>query len=369
MSRTPVNGLALVDMPLVDHHVHGVTQVEVSRREWESMLTESNRPLPDGLSAFDSQVGLAIRRWCAPVLDLPARVSGQAYFQRRLELGVAEVNRRMLAASGITTFLVDTGYGGRLPTVGPAQVKAIVRIEAVMEQVGTADVTADDFPDAFRQALHDASVSAVGLKSIVAYRHGLDFDPVRPTDAAVVEAAGQWLQRPGSRLSDPVLLRFGLWCAVDTGLPLQLHTGFGDPDLDLRRCDPLLLTPWLRAIQSAGVDVLLLHCYPFHRNAGYLAHVFPHVYMDVGLAVSHTGLRSDAVIAESVELAPFGKVLFSTDGCGPAELHYLGAALWRRGMARVLGAWVESGDCEAADARRIARLIGRDNANRVYGLK
>src|SRR5262245_45581523 len=60
--------------------------------------------------------------------------------------------------------------------------------------------------------------------------------------------------------------------------------------------------------------------------------------------INHVGARSPTVVAESLELAPFGKVLFSSDAWGPPELHYLGALLWRRATARVLGRWVESGD-------------------------
>lgn len=363
-----MNALDLDMVRLVDHHVHGVTHRELPRREWESRLTESQRPIPGFASVFDSQLGLAIRRYCAPVLDLPPHCTGDAYVARRRELGVAEVTRRLLQTSGVEVYVVDTGYGGQLPGIPGTRIHEVVRIESVMAEVATAGVSAGDFPDAFRQALQESSQGAVGLKSILAYRHGLDIDPERPSDAAVVRAASTWLSHPASRLADPVLLRFGLWCAVDRGLPLQIHTGFGDPDLDLSRSDPSLLTPWLRATQDAGTDVLLLHCYPFHRNAGYLAHVFPHVYLDVGLAIHHTGLRSDAVIAESVELAPFSKVLFSSDGCGPAELHFLGATLWRRGMSRLLSEWIAAGECEPDDALRIARLIGRDNARRVYGL-
>ena len=58
--------------------------------------------------------------------------------------------------------------------------------------------------------------------------------------------------------------------------------GYGDRDIDLHRCNPLLLTALLRAIEPAGVPVMLLHNYPYHREAGYLAQVFPHVYMDAG---------------------------------------------------------------------------------------
>jgi predicted TIM-barrel fold metal-dependent hydrolase len=212
----------------------------------------------------------------------------------------------------------------------------------------------------------------VGLKSVVAYRHGFDFDPAPPGAAEVREAAGAWLRtldRGGApRVADPVLLRMLLWEGVATGLPLQLHAGYGDPDIELHRCDPLLLTRWLRAVEPTGTDVLLLHCYPFHRNAGYLAQVFPHVHLDVGLAVNHTGARSAAVVAESLELAPFGKILYSSDAFGPPELHYLGALLWRRGMTRVLGAWVADGEWTEADALRVATMIGRSNAARVYHL-
>ena len=67
------------------------------------------------------------------------------------------------------------------------------------------------------------------------------------------------------------------------------------------------------------------------------------------------------------DLAPFAKILFSSDAYGPAELHFLGAHLWRRGLARVLRGWVDEGAATAADATRIAGMIGHDNALQVYG--
>src|SRR6185295_13031443 len=124
----------------------------------------------------------------------------------------------------------------------------------------------------------------------------------------------------------------------------------------------------LRATRDRGVPVMLLHCYPFHREAGYLAHAFPHVYVDVGLAVNHVGARAPAVVAESLELAPFHKVLYSSDAFGPAELHYLGALLFRQAFAAVTGEWVREGRWSAADATRVGELVGSGNARRVYRL-
>ena len=92
------------------------------------------------------------------------------------------------------------------------------------------------------------------------------------------------------------------------------------------------------------------------------------MYIDVGLAINHVGARATAVVAESLELAPFGKVLYSSDAWGPPELHYLGALLWRRATANVLGGWVDSGDWTVADAIRVAEMIGALNARRIYRL-
>ncbi len=73
-------------------------------------------------------------------------------------------------------------------------------------------------------------------------------------------------------------------------------------------------------------------------------------------------------VAESLELAPFAKQLYSSDGYGPPELHLLGSVLWRRGMARVLGRWVRESDWSLTDASRVVRMIGSENAERVYRL-
>lgn len=367
-------------LSLVDHHVHGALRTDVDRPELELMLTESDRAIPAWMTQFDSQVGLAIRRWCAPVLGLEPRASATDYVARRSELGHAEVTRRLLAASGIGHFLLETGYRGQ-EILDPAgmvaatgqRVDEVVRLETVMEDMAGAGVSAHEVPGRFRELLAARTKDAVGLKSIIAYRHGFDFDPIPPTDQEVVGAAGPWLRQledtGSARVGDPVLLRFLLWAGVERGLPIQLHAGFGDPDVELHRCDPLLLTKFIKLVEPHRVDLLLLHCYPFHRNAGYLAQAFPHVYFDVGLGVNYTGMRSDAIVAESLELAPFAKILFSSDAWGPPELHHLGASLWRRGMTRTLSDWVESFDCSAADAIRVATMIGRDNARRVYSLE
>src|SRR2546421_12993651 len=101
----------------------------------------------------------------------------------------------------------------------------------------------------------------------------------------------------------------------------------------------MFLIDLLRQFSDSDVPVMLLHCYPYHREAGYLTQAFGNVYCDVGLAVNYVGVRAPAVLAETLELAPFAKLLYSSDAWGLPELDYLGARLWRDGMAEILADW------------------------------
>ena len=121
-------------------------------------------------------------------------------------------------------------------------------------------------------------------------------------------AAGWPAAGSAASCSDPVLLRHLLWIAVASGLPLQLHAGLGEPGLRIDRTDPVLLTDFVRGHGRLGTDLVLLHGYPYHRHAAHLAGVFPHVYADSGAALVRTGARAATVLAEILELAPFGKI-------------------------------------------------------------
>jgi uncharacterized protein len=142
--------------------------------------------------------------------------------------------------------------------------------------------------------------------------------------------------------------------------------GFGDRDCALHKANPLYLLDFLRC--SGDTPIVLLHCYPYEREAGYLTQAFNNVYLDGGLTINHLGGRAPAFIARLLELAPFRKILYSSDGFGPVELHYLGTRLWRNGIHRLLNEFVNNGDWSEADAMRVVGLIARGNAARIYGL-
>ncbi|GLZ29783.1 amidohydrolase [Lentzea sp. NBRC 105346] len=360
----------VAELGLVDHHCHGVLRTDSDRAEFESLLTEASSAAP-GTTLFDSSIGLAVRKWCAPLLDLPRHATPEAYLERRNSLHITEVSRTFLTATGIQTYLVDGGFQpDRLlahdelrALADGADAFEIVRLETLAEAVKAAGTGPREFADEVRSRLHASS--AVGAKSVAAYRIGLALRGERPSDEDVARAVHEW---SGSRCASEVLTRFLVWEAIERGLPVQFHVGYGDSDADLHRCDPLLLTDFLRATESRGVPIMLLHNYPFHRNAGYLAQVFPHVYCDLGLATHALGHQATRVFKEALEIVPFGKFLFSSDAFGLAELYYLGALLFRHALSDFLSFGLKHDAFTERDAVRIARLIASENARRVYGL-
>jgi uncharacterized protein len=362
---------------LIDHHVHGTFDEPVDRAGFEAAINEgSTDPVPSFMTQFDSPLGLSIRRWCAPLLGLDALASADDYWTRRSECTPDEIATIMLPAARISRWVVDTGFKGDLITTPEQLTKLsgvpsseILRLERLTEDLLEGGTSPDDFPEAFRAALRAAvgDPDVVGTKTIAAYRIGFDVDWARPSDAEVVAHTREFAARPRPlRVDDAVLIAFGVHEAAAHGLPIQVHVGFGDRDMDLHRSDPMLLLPLLRGMTP--VPVLLLHCYPFQRQAGYLAQAFDHVNFDVGLAINYLGVRSTGLVAEALETAPFAKQLYSSDAFGPPELHVLGSVLWRRAMGLVLGGWIRTGDCIEADAIRIVDMIGVHNAERVYAL-
>ncbi|MBX9979209.1 MAG: amidohydrolase family protein [Mycobacterium gordonae] len=371
---TPVTQSALAQhirqVALIDQHVHGCWSTGGDRRRFENALNEANtEPLADFDSGFDTQVGFAVRNHCAAVLGLPKHVEPQQYWERRSQFNETELARRFLAAAGVSNWLVDTGFAegvtdlAEFGELSGRRAYEVVRLEQVAEQAAQAG---GDYPSAFEEILNRRAAGAVGTKSIMAYRGGFDGDLSEPSTTEVRAAAQRWRDEGGGRLHDRVLLRFGLYQALRLGKPLQFHVGFGDQDCDLRKANPLYLLDFLR--NSGHTPIVLLHCYPYEREAGYLAQAFNNVYVDGGLTVNHLGARAPAFIARLLELAPFRKVLYSSDGFGPAELHFLGAALWRNGIDRVLHGFVEAGDWSEADAIRVVDLIAHHNAARIYRL-
>ena len=74
----------------------------------------------------------------------------------------------------------------------------IVRLELVAEALIQEIANPADYVDEFGQRLHELARSAVGFKTVLAYRAGFDRNLSRPAPAAVAEAARRWQENPRS---------------------------------------------------------------------------------------------------------------------------------------------------------------------------
>jgi uncharacterized protein len=270
-------------------------------------------------------------RWA--ILELAAELGCEpeesAVYEHRLARDPEEYASTLLRATGTELLFVDDGfpapgegYGWQLMgDLAACRACPVMRIE-------TRRRPAVDAASARKNGF-------VALKTIAAYRGGLRLEDDHP-----------------------------LWEVLDanerTGqpLPVQVHCGFGDSDLLLPLADPGWLKPVIERFQAT--PFVLLHCYPFVREAGWLAHVYANVYFDLSLTIPYVARPVEA-LRQALELAPVTKLLYGSDAARAPELYFLAAKRWREALAEVLPDLLPAGQAEDA-----ARAILRENALRLY---
>ena len=238
------------------------------------------------------------------------------------------------------------------------------------------------FDEGLRKAASDPKI--ISLKTVIAYRTGIE---LKPLPSSEVSTAMDNLKRgphtkglfarihvPRSTRDDVKRVRdYLVWRAlelsIELGLPFQIHTGMGDQDLDINTARPGLLAAAFRDEKLRHAKIILLHgAFPFYEEAAYIVNVFPNVYLDLSEFNPMIGPGVGRVIATILELAPFTKVVYSSDAFGSPELQWIAAKKGRRALGEALGAAVDSGNLTTSAARDAARLILADNVRRIYGL-
>jgi predicted TIM-barrel fold metal-dependent hydrolase len=290
--------------------------------------------------------------------------------------------RRCFEAARVAMVLVDTGYRGaenigveEMAALTGVRVATVLRLETCIEELIGQTRGLAQLEEALRVRIRGVRAEGiVGLKTIAAYRGGLVIEPRSKEDAGAALAELQQVhERNGTiRLVHRPLLDYLLHAALEEAaaseLPVQVHTGFGDDDADLRLSNPLHLRPLLQDERLRSVPIILLHCYPYVREAGYLANLYANVYVDVSLSVPFTAAGSSARFFEALELAPATKVLFATDAFSIPELFYVGALHGRQALGRCLGQLVADAYLTIPEAEAAAHQILWQNACRIYGL-
>nr|AKR71449.1 FluG protein [Aspergillus glaucus] len=378
--------------PLIDNHAHNIlsrpSATNYTKYPFEQITSEAHGPAlqnaPSTLPLLRAANQLAELYGCAPdwtavkaARDELVQRDYEGLVRRCLEGTHAVLLDDLLSDEDVEGFEWHDRF-----TV--SETKRIVRIESVAEKV-LAGLPKDDgssleklrgeFVRLISEAIADSKV--VGFKTVVCYRTGLNVQ--QPAEDAVVGALSRTLQQDSSyRVEDKALndwlvlqtLDLLKEAKVSSGVnkPLQLHTGLGDADISLILANPAYLQPVIA--QYPEVDFVLLHSsYPYTREAGYLACVYPNVYLDLGEVFPMVSRDAqESIVRDSLDIVPSTRLLWSTDGHYFPETFWLGNKQFRQALETVLVDYVNRGDYTIEQAKNTAAEILFHNSNKIYNL-
>jgi predicted TIM-barrel fold metal-dependent hydrolase len=377
---TPID---LSHIPLADNHCHGIyrTQTPADVTAWRGLFTESSDP---GMRSKHVSTTLFYRRLlremaaffdCEPTED--------AILTARQQFDEQDLIRSFLRAANFDVLFMDKGYPPLdllLPDAGISdlancRVAPILRVELLMQRLITENSTFSAVVDALRAALNDVRGQGyVALKSIVAYRTGLDIRTWMTSDVEeAFAAARREVQEKGSlRLAHKPLLDTLLHVTFEEAarqeLPIQFHTGYGDADADMLLANPLHLRAVLEQREYKAMPVVLLHeSYPYTQQGAYLATIYENVYFDLSYGIPFLGYHQMLEFTRAAfSVAPYSKLLYSSDAVGVPEIHWVSALDGRRILGQVLGECIANGDLILAEAEQAGTAILHDNAIQLY---
>ncbi|HSR26456.1 MAG TPA: amidohydrolase family protein [Candidatus Eisenbacteria bacterium] len=372
-------------VPAVDHHCHLLRRgsAALEPHEFRACFTEATDPRALAEHAVNTPLYRLLLRRLAPVFGCQPTEAAILTARRMLE--PARYARELLERSGTGLMLVDTGFGGgdaltlaEQQAIVPIPQREIVRLETLAEGLVGSCRRPEDWLDAVRRTLAAAVArGAVAVKTIVAYRASLrvrwpDHQEVRAAYAALRRAASGPGRSGRPRLTgDPLCHTLVLVAAEECArlrVPMQVHCGIGDADEDIGESSPAGLRPLLVDERFADLQLVLLHCYPFHREAAYLCSVHAGAYMDLSLAVWLAASDGARAMREVLGLCPWTKLLYATDASRLPEVYLVAAELHRDALADGFGDLVARQLLTLEEAQDAGRQVLAGNALRLYRL-
>jgi hypothetical protein len=376
--------LDLTQVPVVDNHCHGLLRDQAFEdiASWRQSFTEST----DRGMARDHVASTAFcRRLIRTLADfLGCEPEEEAVFAARTGRDAQELTGTLLRAANVDTFLLDTGFPPpeevfplpELGEVGGCRTEPMLRLEILMESLLAQHYSLDGVKEALATELDDIRGRGyVALKSIAAYRTGLDIRewPREEAEESFREYRRVARASHGRLVHKPLLdtlLHAAFAQAARQEVPVQFHVGYGDADTDLLLGNPLYLRPVLQRSDYRGMPVVLLHeCYPYTRQGGYLAAVYENVYLDLSYGIPLLGYSEMlSFTRQALGVAPSSKLMYSSDGIGVPELHWIGAVDGRRAIGEALGELVSQRELDLSEAETAGESILGANAIRLYRL-
>ena len=371
-------------VPVVDNHCHGILldQTFGDIASWRGAFTESTDP---GMARDHVATTAFYRRLTRTLAGILAcEPEEHAVFAARTGKDGRELAATLLRAGNIDTLLIDTGFPPpqevlpvpELGELGGCGAEPMLRLEVLMERLLGENDSLAGTEEALDAALDGVRAQGyVALKSIAAYRTGLDirewpWDEAEGSFRAYQSDAEAGSARLVHKPLLDTLLHVAFARAARQEVPVQFHVGYGDAGADLLLGNPLYLRRVLQRPDYRGMPVVLLHeCYPYTRQGGYLAAVYENAYLDLSYGIPLLGYGEMLSFTRAaLGVAPTSKLMYSSDGIGVPELHWISALDGRRVLGEALGEMVSHGELGLPEAEAVGESILRGNAMRLYGL-
>jgi uncharacterized protein len=392
----PISRVDLSDAEIVDNHCHGMVVDEMLKSDpaaFEARLTltgqaylTSNQNDPAVWRSIEALVegnaySLISRRWLCQLLHCPEDPASLAQARDRdLRADPVGYTRRLLADQKIVELVADEGYtympvgGADLERLVAIPVHRVARIESFIDDLIRRDLAdLDGFADALRQQLDEAAGDprTIALKSVIAYRTGLDITEPAKSEAASAfqrwRAAGWADSRADSKPVRDYLLHLAMPIIERHNIALHIHCGDGDPDVVFEHSRPQDLYGFLRRYDRR--PIVLMHAgHPWSEEAAYIAAILPHVYIDLSVLIPWASLDIESYLARLIGMMPSSKLLYSSDQVYEPELFWLPARFARRALERALSAAADADYLTIAQAQSVGRGILAGNTRRVHAL-
>lgn len=247
----------------------------------------------------------------------------------------------------------------------------IYRIEPVMVRLREQYSDFREFMEQYRADLREAlgKEQYVGLKTIIAYRSGLEIGEMNEQAAKAEYTDFVSNSRARAKALRDYCLHVAMEECSYAGKVMHIHTGVGDGEVILPKASPSFLLEMLRSPKYAETKVHLVHGgYPWIEEAAFIVSVLPNVYMDISLQNPFIGHGVERIIAQVFEFAPFNKVMYGSDAFTLPEMNWLGVHLFKECFNRVLTDWINRDYMDAEVAHHIAEAVMYKNFADVYSI-
>ncbi|MCH6264749.1 amidohydrolase family protein [Neobacillus citreus] len=290
-------------------------------------------------------------------------------------LDFKKYTRELFQDANITGIVGDFGYPqppllkSEYADLCGARIWEIYRIEPVMVRLSEECQTFAEFQEQYRSDLANELKKAgvVGLKSIIAYRSGLEIAPMNEQLAAEEYAEFSANTRATAKSFRDYCLHVAMEECTSSDKVMHIHTGVGDGEVVLPKASPSFLLEMLRDEKYQDTKVHLVHGgYPWVEEAAFIVSILPNVYMDISLQNPFSGHGVKRILSQVFEFAPFDKVMYGSDAFTVPEMNWLGVHLFKECFEEVLTSWVESDYMDAETARVIGEMVLFRNFENVY---